>query len=813
MMLSIKNKPARITVKLLLYLLGAIILLFAAISIYVEINKKDILNSLRKGVSENLKGEVKYRDADISIWKNFPFIRVHFYDMSIRDSVYHMPFVQLKEVAGQVSVWQYFRKNIEVSNLYLEGGVLHVFTDTTGYTNKYLMELQKKEVPKEKKELRLNKVTLSDVRLILENRQRNKLFDFQFKRLVAAVDYEGDILDINLKNNAVVNSMAFNLAKGSYLKGQSVKMNADVRFDPKNATVSFNEEKILLDDQPYFVKGNFYLRDKGRFNLSVRTKNAPYSNIQGVVPQNISSKLKKFNLEKPIDLEAQIEGPLAYRTVPRVVATWKVKNNTLTTSAATFTNCSFTGTFNNEKVKGAGFTDQNSEIALKQLTGNWEGIILNGKSITVTNLVDPYLQLALASATDFKTLDGKLGLRTIDLLEGNASLNLLYAGPLPEDISILDRLTGQLNFSNGKIRYVPRGFTFNNCSGTVFFSDNNVKVDNLKCDLGSNHFVVNVSGTNMSGLSKTDAGKASILCDVYVPSLNIAELTGIFSKKKKVTVVKPNKQKLINTASRVDDIMDNGSLSVSLSSGTVHYKNFTGQNLKGNVVFANDDLLLNNVTISHANGSMNVNGSIRQDATTNTASAKVNLQNVDVKKLFHAFNNFGQDGIASENIQGTLNALTNIGLSFDANGSIIPGTIKGTVDFSLRNGALINYEPLQDIKNSVLKKRDMSHVTFAELKDKLEIDAYKVKINRMEIQSSAIGLFVDGTYDIKKTDTKINIQVPLKGLKQRDSTFVPKNIGIDSKAGTSVYLEGKVDKKTGKVKFGLNTSRTIRKLF
>jgi hypothetical protein len=72
---------------------------------------------------------------------------------------------------------------------------------------------------------------------------------------------------------------------------------------------------------------------------------------------------------------------------------------------------------------------------------------------------------------------------------------------------------------------------------------------------------------------------------------------------------------------------------------------------------------------------------------------------------------------------------------------------------------------------------------------------------------------VDGTYDIKKTDTKVNIQVPLKGLKQRDSTFVPRNIGIDSKAGTSVYLEGKVDKKTGKVKFGLNTSRTIRKLF
>jgi len=105
----------------------------------------------------------------------------------------------------------------------------------------------------------------------------------------------------------------------------------------------------------------------------------------------------------------------------------------------------------------------------------------------------------------------------------------------------------------------------------------------------------------------------------------------------------------------------------------------------------------------------------------------------------------------------------------------------------------------------------MSHVTFAELKNRLEVDGFRIKINKMEIQSSAIGMFIDGLYDIKKTDTKINIQVPLKGLK-RDSTYIPENIGLSKKTGTSVYLEGKADQKTGKVKFGLNTSKTLRKL-
>jgi hypothetical protein len=811
-MLRIRNKAARITVKVLLCLFGFVLVLFACVSIYVESNKKEILDKVRKGISRNLRSEITYRDADITIWRNFPFIGVRFYDIDVRDSVYHMPFFSMKEVAGKVSVMQYFRKNIELRDLYLANGTLHVFTDTSGYSNRYLARFKKNDTSSEKKQVLLNHASLRNVRLILENRQRNKLFDFVFERLDADINLGGRRWTIDLKNKVLVNSMAFNLAKGSYVKGQTIEMNADLVYDTAAHLLSFKEEKFVINGQPYYMKGQFVVKAPGSFSLSIRTKHAAYKNIQQVFPNNIASKLGKFNIEKPIDAEATLVGPLTYRTVPKITASWTVKNNVLVTEAARFTNCSFTGTFSNEKVSKRGFTDQNSEITLKTFTGNWEGISLNGKNITVTNLVDPYLSFSLASSTDFKTLNNKLGLKTIELLEGKAALQLSYAGPLQKDISVLDRLNGQLNFNNGTIRYIPRGFTFDNCSGTVLFSDNSIRVNDLKCDMGKEHFVVNVTGDNMSGLSANDASKASISCSVYSPSLDIGMMKGLFAKKKSAASVQGKPKKLIQTASRVDDIMDNGSLAVSLNVGAVRYRNFTGQNLRGNVVFANDDLLINNVSLTHAGGRLDMNGSIKQNANSNSATAKVNLQNVDVKKLFHAFDNFGQDGIGSENIQGMLTALTDINLVFDANGNIVPGTIKGTVDFSLRNGAIVNYEPIMDIKKSVFKKADMSNVHFAELKDKLQIDGFRVTINKMEIQSSAIGMFVDGLYDIKKTATKINIQVPLKGLNKRDSTYIPQNIGVDAKKGLSIYLEGKVDPKTGKVKFGLNTTRTLRKL-
>jgi hypothetical protein len=810
-MLKVQSKPLRIFLRVLLGFLILVILLFAGLSIYVESNKAELLNKLRKGINENLRGDIQYQKADITIWKNFPFIGLRLYNVNLEDSVYHMPLFKMKEVQLEVSLLQLIRKNTELRNLKLSDGVIHVFTDTTGYTNKYMAQLKQKKDTSIKRSIILNHATLRNVQLILENRQRNKLFDFVFKSLDADISVKNNVFEVELDNDAFINSMAFSLEKGSYLKAQPIRMNIDLVYDLNTATLTFDEQTFELNDHDYAMKGKFMLRGDGYFDLDIKTKQAPYQKLTNLFSNNIGSKLGKINIEKPLDVQAHLNGPLGYKTVPKVFASWTVKNNTLTTEVAKFNNCNFSGSFSNEKIKGLGLTNENSEIILKQFSGNWDGIALSGKNISVSNLIDPYFNFSLSSTTTLQVLDKKIGLKTIDLLSGSASLNLSYAGPLITDISILDKLNGKLQFQNAQIRYIPRDFTFTNCSGNVLFSNNSVDVKDLRCELGRTQFIINVEGNNLSGLSANDVSKASITANLYVPFLDVSQLAGLFKAKKSVAVAKAKSRQLIKTASGIDNIMDHGALAVNIKAAKVQYNKFSGDNLNGNIVFSNENMYLKNVSVAHANGKLDITGNILQTGSSNVATAKVNLQNVDVKKIFAAFDDFGQDGIHSNNLQGSLKAVTNLSLMFDAAGKMLPGSMKGTVDFSLKNGALVNYEPIMEIRKSIFKNKDMSHVTFAELKNRLEVDGFKIKINRMEIQSSAIGMFVEGLYDIKKTDTKINIQVPLKNLK-RDSTYIPKNIGLDKKAGTSVYLEGKVDSKTGKVKFGLNTTKTLRKL-
>ncbi|MEI8073292.1 MAG: hypothetical protein WCH78_00980, partial [Bacteroidota bacterium] len=94
--------------------------------------------------------------------------------------------------------------------------------------------------------------------------------------------------------------------------------------------------------------------------------------------------------------------------------------------------------------------------------------------------------------------------------------------------------------------------------------------------------------------------------------------------------------------------------------------------------------------------------------------------------------------------------------------------------------------------NFLTKKRDMVNIKFAEIKDDLDFKKGEITINKMEINSSILTLFVEGIYSQKKTD--ISIQVPVSNLKTKKD-YDPENVGTGKSGGMSVFLRAKSDEK------------------
>jgi len=104
---------------------------------------------------------------------------------------------------------------------------------------------------------------------------------------------------------------------------------------------------------------------------------------------------------------------------------------------------------------------------------------------------------------------------------------------------------------------------------------------------------------------------------------------------------------------------------------------------------------------------------------------------------------------------------------------------------------------MENMSNFLFKKRDFSDVEFAEINSHFFLQGPDLDINRMEIQSTVLSLFVHGRYSFTDS-TSLSVQLPLSNLKKRDKNYKPQNVGTDAKVGPSVFLhiykndEGKI---------------------
>ena len=213
--------------------------------------------------------------------------------------------------------------------------------------------------------------------------------------------------------------------------------------------------------------------------------------------------------------------------------------------------------------------------------------------------------------------------------------------------------------------------------------------------------------------------------------------------------------------------------------------------------------------MSHADGQMRLKGALSSLGDYHKASVIVKMDNVNVKKVFAAFDDFGQDGITAQNLEGSLSSDISASMKVDQSGKIMPNTLVSKVDFSLKNGVLNNYEPIKKLQKFVFKNRNFDNIRFAELKDHLDINNGEIIINRMEIESSVISFFVEGVYN-KKGTTDLSIHVPFNNLKKRGEDYNPENISTDKKEGRGINIRARPGS-DGKVQFKLDLFNKYKK--
>lgn len=797
-----QNKYVKTALKVLGIFVIFIVVLLIVADIYIHSHKEEITQKVKTLLSQSVNGEVTIKEVDVSLLATFPYAGINVYGASVLDSQYHKPMLRADYASVRINIFQLINPHPEIAKIVIENGAFHFFTDTSGYTNSYL--LLKKNQPQKKNApgLVIHKVELNNVSALIEDATKKKRYDFTFSELEAAIDKDDSVYTIKMNEESLIRGLGFNLDRGTYLDSQTVTSNKWIlKYNGTSHDLSFGKTNINVNGFRYTINGHFHFKDSAHFQLHVSTDNVPYKKILDLLTVRIRNRLNDLGIEGSMNADADLSGPLEYLAQPDVVVKYSTSNNEIITPIASFTDCSFTGLFTNHASDTLPVSDENSVVLINNFKGNWGEIQLNADSITLVNVTDPKIKFNFLSKCNFETLNDQLSVESINFTGGTAELYLQYSGPLIATPALLSKLTADVQLQDVSLVYIPRDLSFTNCSGSVSVSENNVSVDSLKCNVKGNHFEINASGNNLNGLTNQNFEKAFVECNVFTPSIDLDDFRTVFSARK-VKHSKRAKSKLAATTDKIDDILNNGNLQMNIKANHVNLKNFNADNVIAQVLFHGDDWEIQKANLAHAGGNLSLTSSLHEvNASYHQATAKLTAQNVDVRKLFYAFDNFGLTDITYHNLKGTLNANADLAFGTNTNGRVIPGSMNGAVNFSIKNGALLDFIPIEKLQGVAFLNRDLSNITFAELKNKLTIKGNEIQIPRMEIASSAITMYVEGMYSTKN-NTDLSIQVPLSNLARKDSTYKPVNKGTNARVGPSIWLHAKSDE-TGKIKIGL----------
>jgi hypothetical protein len=809
-------------VKPISYFLGGVLLLFlitfAVLSIYVSTHKEELIAKATQEISSTIGGTASVADLSVSFFKSFPSLSIDLQNLDIRDSAYarhRHKLLSLANVFLRVNPLKLAIGKIALTKIELESGSVYIYTDSSGYSNDYLLKGRSDKSAKpssETTEHLFDKITLKNISATVNDLSKNKLFDIVIKNLVAKTKQDGDLISILVSESIFVKSLAFNTKQGSYLANHSLIGNYTLFYNTTKKELSFDSIRMLISKQPFNLTGSFAFGKKQSFSLKVKTDQLGFVFAKSLLTPKTAAGISIVSLEGPLDIAATLNGSLNEGD-PLVVANWTTRNNTLTTPLLNFDSCSFTGMYTNEVVAGKQRNDSNSKVEAYSFTGNWRGLNMRSEKIVLNNLTTPILEATLLSDFSLAQLNAVLQTESLVLNGGLGKMNLHYKGPVdyitPQNAS----LNGSVVLTRGNLVLQPSQANLSNCNGSIHFINADLVIDSLVTTISKNPIYFSGEAKNVLALLGESPGGLSLTLNAHASLLNIDHLSSILLRKlpsNKTAVKQKNKGRLSKSVEQIDGLLSNGSIAVNISADRLQMKNFEGSRLKANILIDQNAWQIKQASLQQGAGSLSVVAkATTEDNNHFKLNASIDMKNLDARKIWYGFNNFGVPALSYQNIRGVLSSRSSFSMLIDKSGNFDLGSLSGNADFSIKKGALINFKPLQSVESFLVKNRNLADISFAEIKDYISFNKGEIRMGRMEINSSVLSLFVEGVYNTAgKTD--IRIQVPVSNLKKRGADYKPENLGAGRSGGMSVFLRA-ISGEDGKIKLKYDLLGRFRK--
>lgn len=777
---------------------------------YVESNQEKIRKQLLTELNKDLNGELKIGELHPKLLSGFPRLSIALSDISLTDDKFQQhkkPLLLAKNVEVDVNALKMIIGTISIERIYLEDAKVFILTDSLGYTNTSIFK-KSPEKPKSEESnsmAELHQVVIKNLHFTADNQQRNKIFEYQIESLKGNIEFDSDGWKSHVRLKTFAQNMSFNKKYGSFMNKKWVDGHLDLDFNSDKKQLILHPDELKIGDENFLISAQFDFKPETTFyKIKIDNPKITWSAASDLLANNINKKLNWFKMNKPIAVVCTIDGDFNSEEDPVIIVNATVQDVTLETPGGIVNNCSFDGLFHNTFLKNKGSNDANSAIILKNFKGKYTQLPFEMPLFSIYNLDHPMAKGKIISNFKVADFNGILDKDLLDFTSGKGNFNFDFVADIENFQLVRPKFKGQFHIKDASIRYEPGNMNLKNIHADLQFTDNDLLVETIQLKTGKSKIQLSGKAANFLKFLYENPKLVQADLQMHAPELYLSEIMGYLNKA--TVESKTRVKKKGNFTQELSEVFDQMKLNFALKVDRLHHNKFLAQNVITQISIGENEINLKKTTFSHANGNMEISGQIAGLNQQPYFDLKAQAFGVDVSEFFRQFNSFGVTSMQPQNLKGRFYFITNLKGRISKSGDLIANSMNGQAKFTLKNGRIINFDPIRNVGKYAFPNRNLNDIQLQELNGSFLIQGDKVQIEPMKISSSVLNLDIDGIYAFNK-GTALYVDVPLRDPKRDAEITDEKELQERRHRGVVLHLFAEDDPKTGKVKMKLLRKR------
>ena len=742
-------------------------------------------------INKSLVSEVQIDDVQLSLIKDFPFASVRFSGVRIKEAVNpptHHNLLTAGTIALRFNLWDLLQKKYRVKNIRLDNIELglHIYAD--GSDNFHFWK-KSSSSGNQNFNFELQRIVIHNMHVRFVNDAAHTFADAQLPAFVAKGNFNSSKYALSLAGNIMLRD--FKSHGVSYLSDRNLNLWLLMDADNTSGFYNISKGEIETGKLKLSAAGSVVYSEKQKqVNLAVTASGSTFEEMLSLVPARYVKSYEGYKFEGKGSISSKIAGVFGNGRLPSVMVKVEMQNGNITERKSGVGLRGVSG----QAVYQVQQDGANEMLSISNLKASLGKGFVSG-SLSMHGFSAPAINCNLNLSMNLNELQQFLKYEHFTSMSGWLKVNAVFHGtiadinhPMAADF-LRSSLTGSGSIQQAELGLKEYNLPVKGIQSQFAFNGNDLQLQQLTFKAGRSDF--NLRGT-----------LGNLLSWIFVKNEVLAITGSLVSERFDWDELSEAQQSSGNEY----QFRLPGDISISdlrIKSSNFTFGKFSATNLTGTGHLRNKVLSVADVSMLTCQGRVTGQATINaQPGTHSLLQAKARLENVNVKMLFREFNNFGQDDLKDENLEGAVSSDVVFAASMQNNLDIDLNSVKAHADIMIENGRLVNYSPMQSL-SSYLRVEDLSDIRFATLHNQIDIANQVIYIPAMEIKSSAIDLQLMGTHTFNN-DLDYHFTLALadllaskfkKQIKTRDNQEEFGPVEDDGRGRTKVFvsLTGTVD--------------------